>query len=58
MGVILLFLVAGAILGCIVSTAVAAWLVAMSLYLTHSHHAAWCWPGAILLTSYAGGLMR
>jgi hypothetical protein len=58
MGIILIFLVAVAAIGCAVSTAAAAILVLTALYLTHHHHPAWCWPGALLLTAYAGVLLR
>jgi hypothetical protein len=57
MGIILLFLIAGALFASLVTLAVAGSLTLISLYLTHNHHPAWRWPGAIVLTIYAGALL-
>jgi hypothetical protein len=57
MGIILGFLIVGAIFACLVTLAVAGALTLMSLYLVQNHHPAWRWPGAIVLTIYAGALL-
>jgi hypothetical protein len=57
MGIILLFMVVAALFFCLVATAGAGVLVAISLYLVRHHDPAWRWPGAGLLLIYGGVLL-